>query len=86
MDFFAFIAGIIKDIPALIIILGLLFFVISFVKITGKIEISDPEDCKKCRAIGAIFLLIGILFIAYPDTVTVQGKIIYEKGVVYVIH
>jgi hypothetical protein len=82
MDFFAFIAGIIKDIPALIIILGLLFFVISFVKITGKIEISDPEDCKKCRAIGAIFLLIGILFIAYPDTVTVHGQITYGKGVI----
>ena len=44
MDIFAFIAEIIRDIPGLIIILGLLLFVISFVKITGKIEIIDPKD------------------------------------------
>jgi hypothetical protein len=79
MDIFGFLLQIIRDVPGLIIILGLLLFVISFVKITGKIEIVDPKDCRRCRIIGAVFLLVGILAIVYPDTVTVQGAITYEN-------
>ncbi len=58
----------------------MLLFVVSFVKISGKIELLNPRDCNKCRAIGAIFLLIGFGAIVYPKTVTVQGKITYWDG------
>lgn len=80
VDFFDFILNIIGNIPGLIITLGLLLFIISFVKITGKVEISDPEDCRKCRVIGAILLLVGILVVAYPDTIKVHGTIKYGIG------
>lgn len=80
MDFFDFMLQIIRDVPGLIIILGLLLFIISFVKITGKIEIVDPKDCRRCRVIGTILLLVGILAIVYPDTITVRGTILDETN------
>jgi hypothetical protein len=80
VEFYDFMFQIIRDVTGLIIILGLLLFVVSFVKISGKIELLNPDDCNKCRAIGAIFLLIGFGAIIYPKTIIVQGKITYWDG------
>jgi hypothetical protein len=80
VEFYDFLLQIVRDVTGLIIILGLLLFVISFVKISGKIELLNPNDCNKCRAIGAIFLIIGFGALVYPKTITVHGKITYGDG------
>ncbi len=80
MEFFDFMYQIIKDVTGLIIILGLLLFIVSFVKISGKIEINDPKDRNIMRAIGAILLLIAFSGLIYPKAVTVQGEITYWDG------
>jgi hypothetical protein len=80
VDILDFMLQIIRDLTGLIIILGFLLFVVSFVKISGKIEILDPADRNKARAIGAILLLVGFTGYVYPKTVNVSGEIKYWDG------
>jgi hypothetical protein len=66
-----------KDPKFLFVVLGTIFIILSFVKISGKIELIKEEDRNKARAVGAFFLVLGCALLLYPNSVDVFGTIHY---------
>lgn len=69
-----------RDLKILFLVLGTILIILSFVKISGKIELIKEEDSNKARVVGAFFLVAGCALLLYPNSVAVFGTLRYWDG------
>lgn len=66
-----------RDLKLLFMVLGTILIILSFVKISGKIELIKEDDRNKARVVGALFLIVGCILLLYPNSVEIFGTLRY---------
>lgn len=66
-----------KDLKLLFLVIGTVLIILSFIKISGKIELIKEEDRNRARAAGALFFVTGCVLLFYPSSVEVFGTLRY---------